>query len=328
MDNGKPPDTNVVRLRRNGDPSDEERQRLASTIFAEQDEIGTFSRGNLVPPAPTAPPASDEPSAADPFFEQLQAPPTSDKTQPATVTRERDATDAYFDRLGSQTPAEMSQTIAPQPAAAAMPGSANLAAQLETPRRRTARHRSAIASSSGRMFSVLQVRVAAPPLLGVLGALIVAGAAFAAIVGGGGGHRAPATKPLATKQASAPLSHHAAHPVSANLWAALARPSARHQSAPRRASHSGRRYSMPKVHIVLAADHRATGRASSASGAVTPAAQSSSPTVQPSPVVQQPAAAPVAETTGGSGSSASSGAGSRPAFGANGTLGPGHSPNG
>jgi len=53
MDNRKPPDTNVVQLRRNGDPSDEERQRLASTIFAEQDEIGTFSRGNLVPPAAT-----------------------------------------------------------------------------------------------------------------------------------------------------------------------------------------------------------------------------------------------------------------------------------
>jgi hypothetical protein len=150
MDNRKPPDTNVVRLRRNGDPSDEERQRLASTIFAEQDEVGTFSRGNLVPPALAAPPASNEPSAADPFFEQLQAPPTSDETQAAAVARERDATAAYFDRLGSQTPAEMSQTIAPQPAAAAMLGSANLPAELETARRRTLRRRSAIASSSGR----------------------------------------------------------------------------------------------------------------------------------------------------------------------------------
>ncbi len=28
MDNRKPPDTNVVQLRRDGDPSDEERQRL------------------------------------------------------------------------------------------------------------------------------------------------------------------------------------------------------------------------------------------------------------------------------------------------------------
>jgi hypothetical protein len=48
MDDRKPPDTNVVRLRRNGDLSDEERQRLASTIFADQDEVGTFSRGNLM----------------------------------------------------------------------------------------------------------------------------------------------------------------------------------------------------------------------------------------------------------------------------------------
>ena len=82
MDDRKPPDTNVVRLRRNGDLSDEERQRLASTIFADQDEVGTFSRGNLVPPAPPAPPASNEPPAADPFFEQLQAEASNAKPTP------------------------------------------------------------------------------------------------------------------------------------------------------------------------------------------------------------------------------------------------------
>src|SRR5450631_3430900 len=98
MDNRKPPDTNVVQLRRTGDPSDEERQRLASTIFAEQDEIGTFSRGNLVPPAPTTPAAHNHPPAtADPFFEQLQAPPTSEKTNAAAAVGERAATAAYFE---------------------------------------------------------------------------------------------------------------------------------------------------------------------------------------------------------------------------------------
>jgi hypothetical protein len=56
MDNRKRPNSKVVRLRRNGDPSDEERQRLASTIFAEEDEVGTFSRGNLVPPPPATNP--------------------------------------------------------------------------------------------------------------------------------------------------------------------------------------------------------------------------------------------------------------------------------
>jgi hypothetical protein len=72
MDSGEPPETNVVRLRRDGDLTDEERRRLASTIFAEQDEVGTFSRGNLVPPKPATPPTSEDSSALDPFFEKLQ----------------------------------------------------------------------------------------------------------------------------------------------------------------------------------------------------------------------------------------------------------------
>src|SRR2546423_908464 len=120
MDDRKPPDTNVVRLRRNGDPSDDERQRLASTIFAEQDEVGTFSRGNLVPPARSARPASGEPSpAADPFFEQFQTPPANAQAQGEAGGRDNDATAAYFEHLGSQTPAEMSESVAMQPAAAA-----------------------------------------------------------------------------------------------------------------------------------------------------------------------------------------------------------------
>ena len=52
MDDRTRPDTNVVLLRRKGDPSEAERERVASTIFAEPDDIATFSRGNLVPPRP------------------------------------------------------------------------------------------------------------------------------------------------------------------------------------------------------------------------------------------------------------------------------------
>jgi hypothetical protein len=52
MDDRNRPDTNVVLLRRKGDPSEAERERVASTIFAEPDDIATFSRGNLVPPRP------------------------------------------------------------------------------------------------------------------------------------------------------------------------------------------------------------------------------------------------------------------------------------
>lgn len=219
MDNGKPPDTNVVRLRRNGDPSDEERQRLASTIFAEQDEIGTFSRGNLVPPAPTAPPASDEPSAADPFFEQLQTPAAGAERRVAAAG-DSDATAAYFERLGSQTPAEMSQSIAPHPAAAAMPGSATLPGELTTLRRRRSPRGRGVTSSPRRPLSILLPRVAAPPLLGALGALVVAGAALAAIIGGGE-HGAPAAKRLASQHASAPSSHWFALLSPAHLKAAV-----------------------------------------------------------------------------------------------------------
>jgi hypothetical protein len=325
MDNRKPPDTNVVRLRRNGDPSDEERQRLASTIFAEQDEIGTFSRGNLVPPAPTTLAAPNQPpAAADPFFEQLQAPPTSDETTAAAAVGERATTAAYFERLGSQTPAEMSQSIEPQPAAAAMLGSANLPGEVTTSRRRRLRRAHAVASSPGRTFSI---RVAAPPLLGALGALLVAGAALAIV--GGGGHRAPAVKRLASPHASAPSSHDAARTMPADLEAARSRSSLQHHSTPGQTSRRGRRHRAAKAQVVLAADHQATPAASSSSAAVTPVDQTSSRTIQASPVSQQPTSpAPVAATTSGSGSSTSSGGGSRPPWGANGTLGPGHSPNG
>jgi len=328
MDNGKPPDTNVVRLRRNGDPSDEERQRLASTIFAEQDEVGTFSRGNLVPPAPTTPPARNEPPPADPFFEKLQAPLSSGQTETAAIAGERSATAAYFERLGSQTPAEMSETVAPQPGPATMLGSANLPRELVTPRRRRFRGRHAIASSRRRTLSIVRVRVAVAPVVAAFGALLVAGAALAAIVGGDG-HRNPAANRLATKQTSAASSHVAAPTIPANLQAALARSSARYHSARRQAPHRVRRHRSPKVHVVLAADHRATRGGSSSSATVTPVDRTSSQTTQSSQVIQQPAnPSPVAETASGSGSSTSSTASRRPAFGANGTLAPGHSPTG
>lgn len=124
MDSGQPPDTNVVRLRRDGDLTAEERRRLASTIFAEQDEVGTFSRGNLVPPKPATPPTSEDSSAPDPFFEKLQADLPRDHTRASAGANGREDTTAYFERLGAQTPAEMSQSMAPEMAATAMPGSA------------------------------------------------------------------------------------------------------------------------------------------------------------------------------------------------------------
>jgi hypothetical protein len=51
----------VVPLRRKDDPDAAERAELANQIFAQEDEIGTFSRGNLIPPPTT----SDKPASTD-----------------------------------------------------------------------------------------------------------------------------------------------------------------------------------------------------------------------------------------------------------------------
>jgi hypothetical protein len=329
MDSRQPPDTNVVRLRRNGEVSDEERTRLANTIFAEEDEVGTFSRGNLVPPKPTSPPSSDEPSVADPFFEELQKTSPPDVTGAAAGTREPHDTASYFERLGSQTPAEMSQSIAPLTAPAAMPGSASLPGEVATSRRRRLHRRVVSRPPFGRPVPIPRIHIGALPLLGALGVLLAVGAALAAILGGAG-HGAPAAATqLDTQRASTPPSHNATSAIPPLLVAARSHSSARYHAAVRRTAHKGRRHHRPSGHIVLAADHGATRAASSSSAAMTPVSQSSSQTTQTSSVTQQSAnSTPVAETASGSGSSAGSGGSKQTAFGANGTLGPGHSPNG
>ena len=120
MDDRTRPDTNVVLLRRKGDPSEAERERVASTIFAEPDDIATFSRGNLVPPRPDTRDADEEPAPSpDPFFDRLQEASKTDGTQPADLADDGESTDAYFDRLATQSPAEMSTSGAPAPAVSA-----------------------------------------------------------------------------------------------------------------------------------------------------------------------------------------------------------------
>ena len=59
----------------------------------------------------------------------------------------------------------MTQSISPHPAAAGMPGSANLPKELVTPRRGRSRPQRGIASSPRRSLSILRIRVAAPPLV-------------------------------------------------------------------------------------------------------------------------------------------------------------------
>jgi hypothetical protein len=105
MDDCTPPDTNVVLLRRKGDPCEAERERVASTIFAEPDDVATFSRGNLVPPRPDARDTAEEPAPSpDPFFDRLQAGSKADESQRIDLADDAESTDAYFNRLAVVRP--------------------------------------------------------------------------------------------------------------------------------------------------------------------------------------------------------------------------------
>ncbi len=157
MDDRTPPDTNVVLLRRKGDPCEAERERVASTIFAEPDDVATFSRGNLVPPRPDAGDATEETAPqADPFFDRLQAASKAGETQRTDLADHGDSTDAYFDRLATQSPAEMSTGGEPNQAGRPMPGSALLPADLARPSRQHRRLRRRL------MPPALAIRLTAP----------------------------------------------------------------------------------------------------------------------------------------------------------------------
>lgn len=196
-----------------------------------------------------------------------------------------------------------------------MPGSANLPGELITPRRRRSRGLGAVGPQSRRAFPLPRIRVAARPVFGAVGALIIAGVALVAIVGGGGNPTVGA-KHLATKQAIASSSHYAALTNPAQLEAALVRSNVRRRTATRRIPRKDHRHGTPKTRIVLAADRKAASTASSSSATVTPVDQASTRSIQPSTITQQPVTpAAVAETTSGSGSSTSSSASRRPAFG-------------
>lgn len=112
MDDHDHPDTNVVNLHRRDDLDSRRREQIARTIFAEEDEIYTFSQGNLVPPSPV-PPTQERESPEDPFFEEQlrRQRPTADATAATVPGQQRSETDAYFEQLASQSAAEMARGL-------------------------------------------------------------------------------------------------------------------------------------------------------------------------------------------------------------------------
>jgi hypothetical protein len=149
MDDRDQPDTNVVPLQRRRETGDGQRAHVASKIFAAQDEISTFSVGNLIEPATRNEPPADANGIA------------------------ADGTDEFFERLIADTPAQPPGDASGGMPAPAMPGSAGLPAEVPVRRRRGVR---ALAPRLPLRWSLR-----ASALAGATVALI-AGAAVAAVV--------------------------------------------------------------------------------------------------------------------------------------------------
>jgi hypothetical protein len=171
----EPTDRNVVPLRRGNGPDEKERKRLASTIFAEPDEISTFSQGNLVPPRPQSP--DQEARRSDPFFDDRLPHPveplaTAGSAETGTVA------DDYFAQLSQQSASEMTNGLSErdQPPAARLPGSAQLPAALARVRHRAwpSRLERLARPAPGRLAAISSSTV----LLGV-------GVVLALVLGGG-----------------------------------------------------------------------------------------------------------------------------------------------
>lgn len=281
MDGRDQPDTNVVRIRRRGDPSEAERRRLASTIFAEQDDVGTFSRGNLVPPPKDHPtePRDDQPNG-DPYFESLQG-AHGGHDQSATAARSDSETIAYFDQLTTQSAAEMASMVDAPSVERAMPGSAQLPADLARPARGRERKRPPRADSVSMVVrsrvprtrstrAPRMTRLVRPAILATLAATLAGGMAFAAILAG---HEQP--RPHAPYTPAPPSSEPPAFATLQTAFAAIQRQAnasaiAKHKApgqrtaarAPahrHRANHQrSRRSATGDTHVTLTADHTST----------------------------------------------------------------------
>lgn len=330
MDDRDHPDTNVFHLRRKDEPGEEERRRIASTIFAEEDEVGPFSRGNLVAPKPRPDDREEAGHGADAYFDQLQQERAA--VRAAGSTRERDSeTTAYFERLGRQSPAEMAQAVDTPPDEGALPGSARLPAEAPSAGGRALAIRSRVhglaaaarwsARRASLLFGAQALRLGRPAVLAVLAVPVIAGVAVATMIATASDQRSSASQ--LTPQGR---THTAGQQV------ALAGPikptmiehanvrrdrTVRRHPRARLARHAAR----SKTHVVLAADRTSGTATPTSTAAPTTSGQGGS-----SETASQYSSPPASS---GSSSSASggSGGGSRPAFGSNGVLGPGTSPN-
>jgi hypothetical protein len=323
MDDRDPPDTNVFRLRRQGDPDEARREQLARTIFARQDESETFSLGNLIPPeSKQGDGDEDSEHQPDPFFDRVRQEPQSDTGTTGDRTAAGDSTAAYFDQLSARSAVEMAASAKPSAPAVALPGSAQLPRELPRPARRRrlpfverGLHLSDGGTKSRRRRALVRS--------GLAGLLLAAAAIVLMVIasGGTGAHRA-----RAAAARSDALADELGNAIRTATYVSTGVAQFHVADA---TNHQWRLVALRKV---VNAARQTKHHPGSTSGSTPPPSGANTPIAttadgQPSTGGGSGNTEPVASTAAGS-TQQSSSSGSRPAFGATGVLGPGSSPNG
>ena len=328
MDDHDHHDTNVVNLRRETALTGEEREQIAATIFAEPDEISTFSQGNLVPPVASPDDRKTE-DTADPFFaEQLrcraEAPsrpaPEDEQAREASASE----TDVFFEQLVAQSATEMADQLpeSVSDATGSLPGSARLPPDAARPRsrrwrvkrlRRPSRARAAVGRAPG-----VALALAATALF--------AGAAIAMVLVLGEPGSAPSSNGGTSPQVASILN------LERNPFSLLRSDASRHTNARTAPRHTIRHHRVRASHTIRRkppvkhAPRQSPTYATSASQTPTTVSRPTvTATETPTTRVSTPTEPPVQSSGGGSTNQPASPSKQAPAFGSNGTLGPGHS---
>ncbi len=329
MDGHDHHDTNVVNLRRETDLTDEEREQIAATIFADADEISTFSQGNLVPPAP--PPDDQKTEAtADPFFaEQLRrraekAPPRSAPEDEQGREASPSETDVFFERLVAQRATEMADQLPERvsDATGSLPGSARLPPDAARPRSRRWRVKRLRRPSRTRAAERRSPRMA----LALAATTLFAGAAIAIVLVLGGPRPAPSSSGSTSPQVASILN------PERNPFSLLRSNASRHTNTRRapkqrirhhrvRASRAKRRKPSVK-HVPRQSPTHSTNVSQTPTTVSQPTVTA---TQTPTTSSSTPTETPVQSSGGGSTDQPATPSKPSPAFGSNGTLGPGHS---
>lgn len=236
MDDRDRAKSKVIPLRRKGRSENGDREHVASKIFAEEDGIGPFSLGNLIPPKHRAP-ADDARGILPDGFEREREPGSASPLQDAPVDAEPDE---FFEELLARTSVGTPTDGAP-PNAPTLPGSAYLPNELPAMdgarrvslgrlvERLTMRRGDAARTTPGQRTGRTGSRIMRAGALGAVAIAVLASLAGAVLLGHAGHARPSVRLPEAAQ--SAPSME--PRPASAAAWAALRD----HTKAPGRRRH-------------------------------------------------------------------------------------------